>query len=92
VQTAPQLFSLLTNNRADLVLYERWQGNHLLTELGLKAHMLRPPLATTEMFMYLHKKHEHLAEPAARALRAMKADGSYQRIAANSLPGFGKPQ
>jgi polar amino acid transport system substrate-binding protein len=92
VQTAPQLFSLLTNNRADLVLYERWQGNHLLTELGLKAHMLRPPLATTEMFMYLHKKHEHLAEPAARALRAMKADGSYQRIAANSLPGFGKSQ
>jgi hypothetical protein len=41
------------------------------------------------MFMYLHKKHAHLAEPAARALRAMKADGTWRRIAAQSLPGFG---
>ena len=46
------------------------------------------PLTTTEMFMYLHVKHANLVEPAARALRAMKADGTYQRIAAQSLPNF----
>lgn len=90
VQTPEQLFSLLANDRADIVLYERWQGNHLIAEHGIKAQMLWPPLASMEMFMYLHKKHEHLVEPAARALRAMKADGSYQRIANQTLPGFGK--
>lgn len=88
VQTPEQLFSLLANKRADIVLYERWQGNHLITAHGIQAKMLWPPLASVEMFMYLHKKHEHLVEPAARALRAMKADGSYQRIAAQALPGY----
>ncbi|MEW6163955.1 MAG: transporter substrate-binding domain-containing protein [Pseudomonadota bacterium] len=83
-----QLFSLLTNRRADLVLFERWQGNQILRERGIQATMLRPPLASTEMFMYLHKKHAHLVEPAARALRAMKADGSYRRIASQALPGY----
>ncbi len=90
VQDADQLFNLLASERTDLVLFERWQGNHMVHERGVKARMLRPPLVTTEMFMYLHGKHAHLAEPAARALRAMKSDGSYQRIAAGSLQGFGK--
>ncbi|MBI4996086.1 MAG: transporter substrate-binding domain-containing protein [Rhodocyclales bacterium] len=87
---AGQLFSLLENNRADVILFERWQGAHILRERGIKAHLLWPPLVSTEMFMYLHARHAQLAEPAARALRAMKADGTYQRIAAQTLPGFGK--
>lgn len=87
---AGQLFSLLAGNRADVILFERWQGAYILRERGIKAHMLRPPLVSTEMFMYLHAKHAHLAEPAAKALRAMKADGTYERIAALTLPGYGK--
>ncbi len=90
VQDAGQLFRLLTSDRTDLILFERWQGNHMLREQGIKAQMLRPPLVTTEMFMYLHSKHAHLAEPAARALRDMKTDGAYQRIATTSLPGYGR--
>ncbi len=90
VQDVEQLFALLARDRADVVLFERWQGNHLLNEQGIQADMLTPPLVTTEMFMYLHRKHAHLVEPAARALRAMKADGSYQAIAAQSLPNLGK--
>lgn len=85
---AEQLFSLLENDRVELILFERWQGNQFIRERGSRAYMLRPPLATTEMFMYLHKKHVHLVEPAARALRAMKTDGSYRRIAMQSLPGY----
>lgn len=85
VQDAEQLFTLLANERADLVLFERWQGLWLAAERRIPARPLSPPLATTEMFMYLHRKHAHLAEPAARALRAMKADGSYRRILERSL-------
>ncbi len=88
VQEATQLFKLLEQDRVDVVLYERWQGNQILKESGIRAQVLEPPLATREMFMYLHKKHAHLARPAAQALRAMKADGTWQRIAAESLPGF----
>ena len=91
VQNAEQLFSLLARDRVDVILYERWQGNHLIARQGIKARMLAPPLATTEMFIYLHRKHEHLLAPAALALRDMKADGSYQRIVDQSLRASGKP-
>lgn len=90
VQDAEQLFTLLENNRVDLVLFERWQGNHILAQRGIQAHALQPALVTTEMFMYLHAKHAHLAVSVAQALRAMKADGSYRRIAMQSLPGYGR--
>lgn len=82
---AEQLFGLLKSDRADIVLYERWQGQAYLQDQGIKAHALEPPLATTEMFVYLHKKHAHLVEAAAQALRSMKRDGTYQRIATATL-------
>lgn len=85
VQDANQLFNLLANDRADVVLFERWQGNWLIRERRLPARLLLPPLVSTEMFMYLHKKHADLVAPAAQALRAMKADGTYRRIFEQSL-------
>ena len=86
VQDARQLFSLLENDRADVVLFERWQGNWLVRERKIPARLLLPPLVTTEMYMYLHKKHAHLLGPLTEALRAAKADGSYRRIHEQSLP------
>jgi polar amino acid transport system substrate-binding protein len=86
VQDANQLFTLLDKDRADVVLFERWQGNWLVRERGIPARLLLPPLVTTEMYMYLHKKHAHLLGRVAEALRAAKADGSYRRIHEQSLP------
>jgi polar amino acid transport system substrate-binding protein len=80
VRDADQLFGLLANGRTDLALYERWQGLARIHALGLKAHALEPPLARTDMFIYLHKKHEALVPRVAQALARMKANGSYQRI------------
>lgn len=88
VQDASQLFSLIEKERIDVALYERWQGNQIIQTADGKIGMLTPPLATSEMFIYLHRKHAHLAEAAARALRDMKADGTWRRIATQSLPGF----
>ena len=85
VQDADQLFKLLGNDRASVVLFERWQGNWLIRQRGLPAKLLLPPLVSTEMYMYLHVKHAHLVEPAASALRAAKADGTYRRIFERSL-------
>ena len=80
VRDADQLFGLLVNGRADLVLYERWQGLARIRSLGLKAQALEPPLAKTDMFIYLHKKHAALVPRVAQALARLKANGTYQRI------------
>lgn len=80
VRNADQLFELLRQNRTDVVLYERWQGLWWVREMGLEARLLEPPLASQEMFIYLHRKHEPLVGKVATTLAAMKKDGSYRRI------------
>jgi len=76
-----QLFRMLERDRADVVLYERWQGLHLSAQLGIdNVRAIDPPLVDMKMYMYLNKKHAVLAPKVARALRAMKEDGTYQRL------------
>lgn len=84
-QNEEQMFTLLAKGRAEVALYERWQGQALVRRLGLAARVVEPPLARREMFLYLHKKHAALLEPAAAALAAMKADGTYQAIFERTL-------
>ncbi len=75
-----QLFRLLELDRIEVALYVRWMGLALIRQQGLKGmRPLEPPLATREMFIYLHKRHAPLAPRLADALRALKRDGFYQR-------------
>lgn len=85
VRNAEQLFELLRQDRTDVILYERWQGLWWARELALDARLLEPPLASTEMFIYLHRKHAPLVDKLAAALAAMKKDGSYRRILGETL-------
>jgi polar amino acid transport system substrate-binding protein len=75
-----ELFPLLEKDRADVILMDRWQGQWIVHQQGYKVHLLEPPLARFEMFMYLNKKHAALVPKVARALADMKADGSYQKL------------
>ncbi|NQV45118.1 MAG: transporter substrate-binding domain-containing protein [Rhodospirillales bacterium] len=79
-ENAQQMIDLLTNDSVDMVLYERWQGLWRASQLGISLTGHEPPLAQREMFMYLHKKHEDIVAPAAKALADMKTDGTYQTI------------
>lgn len=85
VQDARQLFNLLRNGRTEIALYESWQGDFLLRELGIAARQLDPPVVRAEMFAYLHAKHADLIDGASRALAAMKQDGRWDRIFAETL-------
>lgn len=85
VRNAEQLFELLRQDRTDVILYERWQGLWWARELALDARLLEPPLASTEMFIYLHRRHAPLVDKLAAALAAMKKDGSYRRIFGETL-------
>ncbi|GAB3188843.1 substrate-binding periplasmic protein [Hydrogenophaga aquatica] len=80
VRDAEQLFTLLARDRADVVLYERWQGLAQARSTNLDVRVMEPPLVSTPMYMYLHKKHEALVQPAAQALAKLKRTGEYQRI------------
>ena len=75
------LFVLLNNDRADIALYELWQGLEWIERGGFsQIKPLSPPLAVRKMFTYLHKKHRDIVPKLATALKNMKADGSYRRI------------
>jgi len=80
VRDADQLFTLLQRDRADVVLYERWQGLARTRALGLQVQVMEPPLVRTPMYLYLNKKHAALVPRVAQALAKLKRDGSYARI------------
>mgnify|MGYP002525621545 CR=1 FL=1 len=81
VGSAEQLFKMLDARRIDVAVYARWPGLQLIGDLGFKnIRVVDPPFATRDLFAYLHKRHARLIPKASEALRAMKADGSYQRI------------
>ena len=80
-----QLFHLLENRRADIVIFNRESGLWWRAHHAPGIHIVEPPLGQAELFLYLHKQHRNLVEPLARALRAMKQDGSYMKIITQTL-------
>lgn len=88
---AEQLFRLLVLGRVEIALYEHWMGLALAKQQGIKGvQPLRPALATREMFIYLHKRHADLVAPLAAALRALKAEGFYDRIQRERLAPYAR--
>jgi len=84
-----QLFRLLELKRIDVALYERRFGLALVKQHGMQGiRPLSPPLATREMFIYLHKRHAPLVPRLAAALRAMKREGFYQRVHDQKLVSY----
>ncbi len=81
VPTEVELFTMLDKERLHLALYSRRTGYEVLRDLGIdRVHHLEPPLASRDMFLYVHEKHEGITDSLAQALREMKADGSYDAI------------
>ena len=81
VKNAEQLFSLLENNRVDVILYGKWQGLHYIQEHHFsRVKLLQPSLAKMDMYVYFNKKHRDLVDQFSIKLHDMKADGTYQKI------------
>lgn len=80
-----QLFDLLNQDRVDIALYDLWSGLWHIKQSKAKVDYLRPPIASFQLYLYIHKKHKHLVPGLTRALRAMKEDGTYNKIYAQSL-------
>jgi polar amino acid transport system substrate-binding protein len=81
VKDVEVLFKMLASDRIDLALLNKLDGLSYLKTHNLKEiQPLAPPLATTELFVYLHKKHADLVPKIAEALQVIKADGTYQKL------------
>jgi len=85
VNNAEQLFRLLMNRRAELILFEYYRGGWWNQHLNANAHIIGSPVAETDMFIYMHKKHEQLVPRLTAAFKAMKEDGTYQKIKDETL-------
>lgn len=83
-----QLLALLKSEKVEVVLHERWQALWHARTLGIELTVHEPPLARVPMFVYLHRRHADLGPTLAATLAAMKADGTYDRIAALAFAGF----
>lgn len=80
------LFSLLLTGKVDLVVYDRQQGKVVLKQTAAEGvRALEPPLAVKGMYPYLHKRHAELVPKLEQTLRAMKKDGTFKRIVAETL-------
>jgi polar amino acid transport system substrate-binding protein len=83
------LFTLLKNDRADVVVYSRFEGYEMIRQLDIRdAVSLEPPLAIREMFLYLNRKHSDLVPVIEKKLREMKLDGSIDLIRSKTLVRF----
>lgn len=86
VDNIGQLFSLIENDRADIALYEKWQGKAYVKQTNLSdVSVVGSVLAHKEKFLYLHKKHKKLIPLLAQALVSMKSDGTYHSIYQTTL-------
>ncbi len=80
------LFDMLENGRIDVALYESYAGwNNLRAHGHTGIHECKTPLAVKPMYMYFHKAHADLVPRASKALRQMKADGTYDKIKEQTL-------
>ncbi len=86
VENQKDLFSLLWGGRVDLVIYEKWRGLDYLRKNNITGvHPAKIPLATKEMFLYMHKKHQNLIPKLEQALRRLKTSGHYDDIFSTTL-------
>jgi len=78
---AEQLFRMLDQGRVEVAVLERTAGTYAVKKLGLAGiRILSPPLLAGDWYLYLHKRHAALIPLIDRELRAMKQDGTYERI------------
>lgn len=86
---AEQLFRLLTLDRVESILYERWQGLALMQKAGLQKNALDiHTIEKREMYIYLNENHSSIVTRVAEELRKLKSEGFYQRVFDKTLAPY----
>lgn len=91
VKNEEALFTLLEKGRVEVVVIDLYTGQEAVRSLGYQGvRALSPPLERRDMYIYLHRRHLGLAPRLAEALRAMKRDGTYQRLVSAGMGETGR--
>ena len=81
VKNEELLFTLLEKNRVEVAIFGKSTGKSMLRQLGYTdINMLEPPIVISDLFLYVHKKHEKLIPEIVKTLRMMKEDGTYDKL------------
>jgi polar amino acid transport system substrate-binding protein len=80
VDNSRQAMRMLARERVDIALTARLDGGLIAAELGISPIVVHePPLASRELYPYLHRDHAERAPELASAIRNMKEDGTFNR-------------
>ncbi len=89
VPSERELFTMLAKDRLDIALYSKITGYAALRDMGFDdIFHLEPPLASRDMFLYVHDSHAALADDIAAAIRSMKEDGTYRKIVEETISSY----
>ena len=81
VRDQMQLFDMFKRDRLQLVLYSQYMGFALARSAKIKdIHPWQPPLASKEMFLYMHEKHAALVPRITTVLQELKDSGFVHRV------------
>lgn len=88
VRDEEALFALLDKGRAEVVVGGLHSGREIIRAHGYQnMRALSPPLAVEPMYLYLNARHAALVPRLSEALRAMRRDGTLQRLTKAGLAG-----
>jgi polar amino acid transport system substrate-binding protein len=89
VKDETSLFSMLEEDRLDLIVYDKLQGRTLIKRNKRKdIRIIEPPLIIKPMYLYLNKKHRELVPGLAAALREMRATGVIEGLTSKATEGL----
>jgi len=81
VADSDQLFLLLKYDRVDVVIAGATMGSRIIKEMNLQEIVrLSPPIHTSVLYHYLHKKHDHIIAKISAVLKDMESSGELQMI------------
>ncbi|CAM3974108.1 transporter substrate-binding domain-containing protein [Mesobacillus zeae] len=76
-------FTLLKDNRADVLLTNKWTASHYLNEMGMKSQfeMIDGLTGTSsELVFVLHPNHHKLASAVNKSIAELKKNGDYSAL------------
>jgi len=81
VNTDKQAFHMLASNKVDIVISESHLGNTLInSSSNLSGIKEIKRLDKTDIYAYIHKKHESLIPALISSLQQMKSQGKFKKI------------
>jgi len=81
-----QLFLKLDLGRNDVIVSSRLAGLKAMKELDIKGiRLLEPPIATKNVYHYLHKKNAHLLPGIKKVLQDMESEGRIKAIRTQAI-------